>query len=247
MRERDGVHLVDFHAREPRRLDRGDAGMGVTRNVSGDAVVEERRGGGVDVTDLTIRDEAGLDEGLEAVADAEREAVAVLEQLHDGITHNGRLDDRCDELAGTIGLVAGGEAAGDHEDLRTGDGVGEGLERFTESGGIEITQHEDLGLGAGETERAGGIVFAIAAGEDGDDHARLGDANLGLEAGADGEADRGRRPLRLAGLGREDGLEHAFMRGEEVGDGDGRTGPGDLSVGVGLAEHTMRERAEVGG
>ena len=30
VRERDGVHLADLHTREPRRLDRGDAGMGVT-------------------------------------------------------------------------------------------------------------------------------------------------------------------------------------------------------------------------
>ena len=130
VRERDGVHLADVHAREPRRLDRGDAGMGVTRDVTGDAIVEERRSRSVDVTDLTIRDEAGLDEGLEAIADAEREAVAVLEQLHDGITHDGGLDDGGDELAGAIRFVTGGEAAGDHEDLRAGDGVGEGLERF---------------------------------------------------------------------------------------------------------------------
>ena len=247
MRERDGVHLADVHAREPRRLDRGDAGMGVTRDVAGDAVVEQRRGGSIDVTDLTIRDEAGLDERLEAVADAEREAVAVLEQLHDSVADDGRLDDGGDELAGTIRFVTGGEAAWDHEDLRAGDGVGKSFERFAEAGGVEITQHEDLGLGAGETERAGGVVFAITTGEDRDDHARLGDAGLGLQAGADGEADRGGRALRLAGLGREDGLEHAFMRGEKVGDGDGRTRPGDLGVGVGLAEHAMRERAEVGG
>ena len=37
------------------------------------------------------------------------------------------------------------------------------------------------------------------------------------------------------------------MRGEELGDGDGRAGPGDLGFGVGLAEHAVRERAEVGG
>ena len=35
--------------------------------------------------------------------------------------------------------------------------------------------------------------------------------------------------------------------GEEVGDGEGSTGPSDLGVGVGLAEHAMRERTEVGG
>ena len=37
------------------------------------------------------------------------------------------------------------------------------------------------------------------------------------------------------------------MCGEKVGDGEGRTGPGDLGFGVGLTEHAMRERAEVGG
>ena len=62
MRERDSMHLADVHAREPRRLDRGDAGMGVTGDVAGDTVMEQRRGGSIDVADLTIRDEAGLDE-----------------------------------------------------------------------------------------------------------------------------------------------------------------------------------------
>ena len=69
VRERDGVHLADVHAREPRRLDRGDAGMRVARDVAGDAIVEERRSRSVDVTDLTIGDEAGLDERLESIAD----------------------------------------------------------------------------------------------------------------------------------------------------------------------------------
>ena len=128
MRERDGVHLADVHAREPRRLDRGDAGMGVARDVAGDAVMEQRRSRSVDVADLTIRDEAGLDEGLEAVADAERETVARLEQLHDGVTDDGGLDDGGDELARAVRFVTRGEATGDHEDLRARDGVGEGLE-----------------------------------------------------------------------------------------------------------------------
>jgi hypothetical protein len=43
MRERDGVHLADLHAREPRRLDGRDAGMGVARDMAGDAVMEDGR------------------------------------------------------------------------------------------------------------------------------------------------------------------------------------------------------------
>jgi hypothetical protein len=43
MRDRDGVHLADVHAREPRRLDGRDAGMGVARDMKGDAVMEDGR------------------------------------------------------------------------------------------------------------------------------------------------------------------------------------------------------------
>jgi hypothetical protein len=83
-------------------------------------------GRSVGLTDFPVGDEAGFDEGLEAVADAEDEAVAVLEQVHDGIGHARAADDGGDEFGGAVGFVAGAEAAGEHEDLGLADFSGEG-------------------------------------------------------------------------------------------------------------------------
>ena len=58
-----------------------------------------------------------LDERLEAVADAEHQAIAVLEQVAHGLGDRGRAEERGDELRGAVRLVAARESAGDHHDL----------------------------------------------------------------------------------------------------------------------------------
>ena len=101
-------------------------GAGVARDVPADGVVDECRGVGAGFADFAIGHQAGFDEGLEAVADAEDEAVAVDEQVHDGVRHARAADDGCDKLGGAVRFVAGAESAGEHQDLRVADLLREG-------------------------------------------------------------------------------------------------------------------------
>ena len=47
--------------------------------------MSEGRGAGLWITDFAVGDEAGFDEGLEAVADSEDEAIAIFEEVHHSV------------------------------------------------------------------------------------------------------------------------------------------------------------------
>ena len=163
--ERDGVDVADFVVRKPWRQRAGHAGVRVTRDVAADFVVDEGRRVGAGLTDLAVGDEAGFDECLEAVADAEDEAVTFFEQVHDGIRHARAADDGGDEFGGAVGFVAGAEATGEHEDLRLADFFREGCERFLDVARAEVAEDENFWVGSGFAEGFGGVVFAIGTGE----------------------------------------------------------------------------------
>lgn len=63
------------------------------------------------VHDLTVREKSGLDKRLEAVAYAEHETVAVLDEVCDGVLDARVSQHRGDELTGAVRLVASGESA----------------------------------------------------------------------------------------------------------------------------------------
>ncbi len=86
-----------------------------------DGVERERGRIGRGIDDVAVGHEAELHQRLEAVADAQHQAIAVLEQVAHGFGDLGRAEERRDELGGAIGLVAAGEAAGDHDDLACAD------------------------------------------------------------------------------------------------------------------------------
>ena len=80
-----------------------------------------------DGADIAVGHQTQLDEGLEAVADAQHQSVPVFQQLHGGVGHLGVAEEGGDELGGAVGLVAAGEAAGDEDDLTLAGGLGEAL------------------------------------------------------------------------------------------------------------------------
>ena len=102
-------------------------------------------------------------------------AVAVLQQVAHGLGDLGGAEERGDELRGSVGLVAAGEAAGQHDDLAVVDGLDERLGAFGDCGGREVVDDETSGFGAGALERVGGVELAVRAGEHRNDDARLGD------------------------------------------------------------------------
>ena len=64
-----------------------------------DEVIGQGGAGLVHIPDLTIGDQAQLHQGLEAVADAQHQAVPVLQQVHDGVRQGGGAEEGGDELA----------------------------------------------------------------------------------------------------------------------------------------------------
>ncbi len=93
--------------------------------------------------------QAQLDQRLEAVADAQHQAIAGLEQVADRLGDLGSAEERRDELGGAVGLVAAREAAGDHDDLACTDAAGKLVGALGDGLGREVVDHEDVGLGAG--------------------------------------------------------------------------------------------------
>ena len=85
--------------------------------MAADGVERQRRAFGGHRHDVAVRHQAQLDERLEAVADAEHQTIAVLQQVAHGLGDGRRAEERGDELGGAVRLVAAGEAARDHDDL----------------------------------------------------------------------------------------------------------------------------------
>ena len=171
------------------------------------ADVVEGEGGAVGIhrTDVAEGHQAQLHQGLEAVADAEHEAVARLQKVAHRLGHFGRAEKRRDELRGAVGLVAAGEAAGNHDDLRCADEARQLGSGFSHGLGRQVVHHVYGGHGTRPLEGGGGVVLAVVAGEHWDDHARgaggvteqrravVGRGSLALEA--DGGHRFGRRAL----------------------------------------------------
>ena len=85
----DGVEVADLAVGEPRGVGVGDAGGDVGGDVARDGVVGEGH---------LFAEEAGFDEGLEAVANAEDESLACLGEVGDGFGDLGIAEDGGDEF-----------------------------------------------------------------------------------------------------------------------------------------------------
>ena len=147
--------------------------------VTADLVERERGARIVHGADVAIRHQAQLHERLEAVADAQHQAVAVLQQVAHRLGHFRSAEERRDELRGAIGLVAAGKTARQHDNLAFADKLSQALRAFSDGSRRQVVDDERRCGGTRALERVSGIVFAVRAREHRDDHARLG--NLARE------------------------------------------------------------------
>ena len=227
MADGDGVGVVQAALRQPRGQVGRDAGAHQTALVATDGVERQRGRIGRGVDDVAVGHQAELDQGLEAVADAQHQAIAGLEQVADCLGDLGSAEERRDELGRAVGRVAAREAAGDHDDLACADAAGKLVGALGDGLGREVVDHEGVGLGTGGTEGAGAVVLAVVAGEHGDDHARAGDLGAAVHVDILGAEVDG---LDLGGLAGaavgEDALDAALPGLLELGELD------DLGAGV---------------
>ena len=123
MRDRNGVDVTRLDMHEPRREVGSDDRVDGCRGMSADGV-ERQRWIVIRKTrlDLAVWDEAELDEGLEAVADTDGEAIAFVEKFLNGFRNAWVAERRGDELSGAVRFVARGEAAREGDDLRVVNG-----------------------------------------------------------------------------------------------------------------------------
>ena len=159
------VARLDVH--EPRREVGGDNRIDSRRGVAANRVERQRRIViGKTRLDLAVGDEAEFDESLEAVADTDGEAVAFIEELLDSF-RDARIAERGgDELAGAVGLVAGGETAREGDDLRVVDGGQNIFYGIFNGLRVEVANDDWRDDGACAFEGALCVVFAVRSGED---------------------------------------------------------------------------------
>ena len=98
--------------------------------------------------DLAVGHQSQLDQGLEAVADAQHQAVPVFEQVVDRVGEPGIAEEGADELGGAVGLVAAGEAAGQDDHLVRRMAASRAWADWARQGVAQISHHHDLGLDA---------------------------------------------------------------------------------------------------
>ena len=89
--------LADLRAGKPRGLVGAHARAHKAGLMAADDVVGERRAVGIGIHDLAVGHKAELDERLEAVADAEHQAVALLEQRRHLLADGGAAEKGGDE------------------------------------------------------------------------------------------------------------------------------------------------------
>ena len=169
----DGADRPGGHPGQPGGLVGDDAGIYDLGLVPPDGIEGEGGAVLVRVPDFAVGHQPQLDEGLEAVADAQGQAIPVLEEVHDRLGGLRAPEEGGDELAGAVGLVAAGEAAGEEENLASPKGLGKaggGLRHVL--GGL-VAHDEDFRLQARPLGGPGAVILAVGAGEDGDE-------NLGL-------------------------------------------------------------------
>ena len=88
----------------------------------------------------------------------------------DAVLDPGISKESGDELSGAVGLVAAGEAAGNHDDLRLLDPTGEFLHRLLNGAAGKVVDDENIGGRTRPLKGPLGVVFAVGAGKNGDQH-----------------------------------------------------------------------------
>ena len=168
------MDIADVAAAEPRGLVGADTSQGKLRLMAADGVVGQRRAFSGQRNDLSERNKTKLDERLESVADTYHQTVAGIEHFLNGVLDLRVAEERVDELCGALRLVAAAESAGDHDDLRLARHSGKGDNGIFHCRSGKVPDDKGLGSCAGTLKDTCGVVFAVCAGEYGNEHFRTG-------------------------------------------------------------------------
>ncbi len=167
------VDVAGLDVAEPGAHDRYDLSVDHAGQMTADGVIRQRRAVGLQGLYVAVGQKAQLNEGLEAVADAEGQAVALIQERFEGFRKGGVAEQCRNELARAFRFIAGAEAAGEHDDLSLGDALGHFVDRFGQILRRVVAQDHDVRYCAGPFKGFGRVVFAVRARAYGDEDAGL--------------------------------------------------------------------------
>ena len=173
------VDVAHLAARKPGAQIRRHARAHQAALVTADLVERKRGARVIHGADVAIRHQAQLHERLETVANAQHQAVTVLQQITHSFGHFRSAEERGDELRRTIGLVAARKTARQHDNLALANKLRQTLRAFGNGSRRQVVDNERRGSGTRALERMSGVILAVRAREHGNNHARLG--NLARE------------------------------------------------------------------
>ena len=77
----DGVNVAGFHVAEPRAHDGNDLRIDHPRQVTANRIVRQGRAVRTQRLNLAVRQKAQFDQGLEAIANTESQAIALVQEI----------------------------------------------------------------------------------------------------------------------------------------------------------------------
>ena len=184
--------LAGLAQAEPRRLVRNNASGHDLGNVATNIVEGQGRRSASHIANLAIGHQTQLDQSLEAVANAQHQAVAILQQIADSSLDARIAEHSSNELATAVRLVASTEATGNHHDLGIVDIFNHCFHGFFNGSSGQIANNKGLGLGTGSLESTGTVIFTVVAWEDGNEYAGLVNIHRSSQSQSGGVQ---RRPL----------------------------------------------------
>ena len=154
-----------MHHRKPGRERGDDPRPDDPGLVSADGIIGQRRAVFIRVDDSAEGDQAELDQRLEAVADAEDQTAAHVEQIGHAVPDFRIADKGGYKLAGAVRLVAAGKTAGQEEHLRFSQTCGKTLDGSVDILGSPVVDHKDLRYRSPIGNRLRTVILTVGAGE----------------------------------------------------------------------------------
>ena len=117
------------------------------------------------ITNLTIRNQAKLDECLEAIADTEHQTITGIQKTADFFFYARIAEHSCDKFTRTIWLITTAETAWKHNNLRLLNTLDDSCDRFFNSSRRKVAYYQRLCFGASSFPSSSRIIFAISTWE----------------------------------------------------------------------------------
>lgn len=167
----NGVDVAKCALGEPWGHRGGDAGANKLALVATDGVERQRWAGVVHRANVAVRNKSQLDKCLEAVADAQHKAIALLQKFADSLGNLRCAEECADKLSRSVWLVSAGETAWNHDNLALLDRLCQRICGLNNVLRCQVIDDQRSWVSAGALKGTSNVIFAVVTWEYGDDDA----------------------------------------------------------------------------